>query len=111
MAISKIEYGKALRPSTVELMAKIDEVIDAVNAGGGSVPPEITEAITNLQAAVTTLQNDLGTAQGNITNMGNSINELETVQASHTTDLTKINNSLYTPLQPDDTIDETTPGA
>lgn len=110
MAIEPIEYGKALRPSTVELMAKIDEVITAVNNGGGDVPESLLQDVETLKSNMATAQTDISNLQGSMTNVQNSINSIEGEVASASADITKINNSLYTPLTPDDTID-TTPSA
>lgn len=95
-AIKSIEFGKNLRPSTVEAIKKINEVITAVNAFNPSDIDALQTQVGNLQSSVTKLTSDVTTANGNIT-------KLKSTTASHTTDIDKIKVTLYTPLSAEDT--------
>lgn len=94
-AIKPIEFGKNLRPSTVEAIKKINEVITALNTLNPSEVAALQVQVGNLQSSVTQLTSDVKTAKGNIT-------ALQSTAASHTTDIDKIKVTLYTPLSAED---------
>lgn len=95
-AIEPIEFGKNLRPSTVESIKKINEVITALNTLDPSKVDALQTQVGNLQSSVTQLTSDVTTAKDDIT-------ELQSTAASHTTDIDKIKITLYTPLSAEDT--------
>lgn len=91
MAIDKIAFGKNLRPSTIDVMNKVNEVIDALNNTDASEIEHIKSDIetlkqtdTNLSAQITELQ------------------ELEPRVKANEDDLENVKITLYTPLQSDE---------
>lgn len=96
MAITALKFGKTLRPTTVELVTKLNETIAAVNALN---PTAITQ-LSNDVAALKTTTNDLSTK---VTTNTGSIATLTQTQASHTQDIDKMKVTLYTPLANPDT--------
>ena len=101
MAIAALEFGKTLRPSTVELINKMNETIAAVNA----LNPAAVEQLTNDVASLKTTTNGLTTK---VTTNTNNIAALTQTQTSHTQDIDKMKVTLYTPLASPDT-DPSTP--
>lgn len=101
MAIAALEFGKTLRPSTVELINKMNETIAAVNA----LNPAAVEQLTNDVASLKTTTNGLTTK---VTTNTNNIVALTQTQTSHTQDIDKMKVTLYTPLASPDT-DPSTP--
>ena len=99
MTITPIEFGKNLRPSTVDAINKINEVITAVNQLQPSEIEQIQEDVSTLQTQmstangnITTLQTQMSTANGNITTLQSGV-------ATNTEDITNIKTTLYTPLE------------
>ena len=88
MAITSIEFGKNLRPSTVDALNKINEVIAALNQ---LQPSEIDQ----LQSDVSTLKSQMSTANGNISTLKSGV-------TANTDDITNIKKTLYTPLKSDE---------
>lgn len=101
MAIAALEFGKTLRPSTVELINKMNETIAAVNA----LNPAAVEQLTQDVATLKTTTSGLTTK---VTTNTNSIATLTQTQTSHTQDIDKMKVTLYTPLASPDT-DPSTP--
>lgn len=77
MTITELTFGKTLRPTTVELVTKLNETIAAVNALN---PAAVTQLSKDVQALKTTTD-DLTTKV--TANTGN-ITTLTQTQASHT---------------------------
>lgn len=96
MAISELKFGKTLRPSTVELINKMNETIAAVNA----LNPAAVEQLTQDVASLKTTTSDLTTK---VTTNTSSIATLTQTQTSHTQDIDKMKVTLYTPLASPDT--------
>lgn len=96
MAIAALEFGKTLRPSTVELINKMNETIAAVNA----LNPAAVEQLTSDVAALKTTTSGLTTK---VTTNTESIATLTQTQTSHTQDIDKMKVTLYTPLASPDT--------
>lgn len=99
MAITPIEFGENLRPSTVSTMKKLNEVIAAVNQ---LQPSEIDQ----LQSDVSTLQTQMSTANGNISTLQSQMStangNISTLQAgvsNNTDDISNIKTTLYTPIE------------
>ena len=88
MPITNVQFGSNLRPSTVDVMNKLNEVIDVVNTLSSS---DHSSDIKALQTRVTNVET---TASANSTAIGT----LQTTVGDHSTDLTQIKNTLYTPL-------------
>lgn len=101
MAIAALEFGRTLRPSTVELINKMNETIAAVNA----LNPAAVEHLTQDVASLKTTTNGLTTK---VTTNINSITALQQTQTSHTQDIDKMKVTLYTPLASPDTDPSTT---
>lgn len=96
MAIAALEFGKTLRPSTVELIDKVNETIAAVNA----LNPAAVEQLTSDVEALKTTTNGLTTK---ITTNTDNIAALTQTQTTHTQDIDKLKVTLYTPLASPDT--------
>nr|DAJ72732.1 MAG TPA: hypothetical protein [Bacteriophage sp.] len=82
MAITALEFGKTLRPTTVELVTKLNETIAAVNTLN---PTAVTQLSKDVEALKTTA------------------NDLNTKVTTNTTDIDKMKVTLYTPLANPDT--------
>lgn len=96
MAIAALEFGKNLRPSTVELINKMNETIQAVNALNPTAMEQLTQDIATLKTATSDLTTKVTTNTNNIT-------ALTQTQTSHTQDIDKMKVTLYTPLASPDT--------
>lgn len=96
MAVTPIEFGKTLRPTTVELVKKLNETIEAVNA----LNPSSVDQLSKDVAALKETTSDLS---GKVTKNTDDINTLTQTQESHTEDIDKMKVTLYTPLQSTDT--------
>lgn len=96
MAITALEFGKTLRPTTVELVTKLNETIAAVNA----LNPE---AVTQLSKDVQALKTTTTDLTSKVTANTGSITTLTETQTSHTQDIDKMKVTLYTPLANPDT--------
>lgn len=94
--IETIKFGKNLRPTTVESVNKINELVAAVNSIDAAKIATLQTDISNLKATVNT-----HTSQINAANSG--ISELKETTKGHTTDIDKIKVTLYTPLAADET--------
>lgn len=96
MAITALKFGKTLRPTTVELVTKLNETIAAVNA----LDPT---AVTQLSKDVQTLKETTTDLTSKIAVNTESIATLTQTQTSHTQDIDKMKVTLYTPLANPDT--------
>lgn len=96
MAVTPIEFGKTLRPTTVELVKKLNETITAVNA----LNPD---SVTQLSRDVETLKTTASDLTSKVTANTGNIATLTQTQESHTEDIDKMKVTLYTPLQSTDT--------
>lgn len=96
MAITALEFGKTLRPTTVEVVTKLNETIAAVNALNPA-------AVTQLSKDVATLKTTTSDLSTKVTANTESIATLTQKQASHTQDIDKMKVTLYTPLANPDT--------
>ena len=89
--IEAIKFGKNLRPTTVEAINKINELIEAVNQFNSAGIDTLRADVGNLKTTVATHTSQIDTANSNI-------NELKQTASAHTTDIDKIKVTLYTPL-------------
>lgn len=96
MAIAALEFGKTLRPSTVELINKMNETIAAVNALNPAAVEQLTSDVATLKTTTSGLTTKVNTNTENIT-------ALTQTQTSHTQDIDKMKVTLYTPLASPDT--------
>lgn len=96
MAIAALEFGKTLRPSTVELIKKMNETIAAVNALNPAAVEQLTQDVATLKTTTSGLTTKVTTNTNNIT-------ALTQTQTSHTQDIDKMKVTLYTPLASPDT--------
>ena len=55
MAITALEFGKTLRPTTVELVTKLNETIAAVNALNPEAVTQLSKDVIALKATTTDL--------------------------------------------------------
>lgn len=101
MAITALEFGKTLRPTTVELVTKLNETIAAVNALNPAAVTQLSKDV----AALKTTTSDLNTK---VTTNTGSIATLTQTQTAHTQDIDKMKVTLYTPLANPD-IDPSNP--
>ncbi len=93
--IQPLQFGKNLRPSTVDSMNKINEIVTAVNQLN---PTEID----TLQSKVSTLESKTTQLESTVTQNGSDIDTLQAETASLTTDMEKVKVTLYTPLSTND---------
>lgn len=91
MAIAQIEFGKNLRPTTVELVKKVNETIAAIN---NFDPSAVEQLITD----VNTLKQSTAATDKKVQQNTTNITSLQTKQLEHTTDIDKMKVTLYTPL-------------
>lgn len=96
MAVTTIEFGKELRPTTVELVKKLNETITAVNALNPDSVAQLSQDVKTLKATASDLTSKVTKNSGDIT-------ALKQTQGSHTEDIDKMKVTLYTPLQSTDT--------
>lgn len=96
MTVTQLRFGKTLRPTTVELVNKLNETITAVNALNPDVVAQLSRDVDTLKATATDLSSKVTENTGNIT-------ALTQTQESHTENIDKIKMTLYTPLQSTDT--------
>lgn len=92
MAIDPIQFGKNLRPATVDALNKINEIIAAVNELD-------TESIKTLEQTVSTQGNNISTLQTQMSAANSSIESLQSTQQENTEDIDSIKITLYTPLK------------
>lgn len=96
MAITALEFGKTLRPSTVELINKMNETIAAVNALNPAAVEQLTQDVATLKTTTSGLTTKVTTNTNNIATL------------TQTQDIDKMKVTLYTPLASPDT-DPSTP--
>lgn len=96
MTISLIEFGQNLRPTTVSVVKKVNEVIGAVNALNPSSISQLTKDVESLKTSTAATDRKVAANEASIT-------KLQTTQAQHTTDIDKVKVTLYTPLSESDT--------
>lgn len=96
MAIAQIEFGKNLRPTTVELVKKVNETITAINSLDPSLVEQLITDVNTLKQSTAATDKKV---QANTTN----ITSLQATQQEHTTDIDKMKVTLYTPLAEADT--------
>ena len=96
MAITELEFGKTLRPTTVELVTKLNETIAAVNALNPTAVTQLSKDVAALKATTDNLNEKVTTNTGSITT-------LTQTQTAHTQDIDKMKVTLYTPLANPDT--------
>lgn len=95
MTVTQLEFGKTLRPTTIELVKKLNETITAVNA----LNPDV---VTQLSQDVNTLKTTASDLSSKVTKNTGDIATLTQTQESHTEDIDKMKVTLYTPLQSND---------
>ena len=96
MDIAQIEFGKNLRPTTVELVKKVNETIAAVNNLNAS---ELEQLINDVNA----LKQSTDITDKKVQEHTTKIDALQTTQQLHTADIDKVKVTLYTPLADPDT--------
>lgn len=96
MTISLIEFGQNLRPTTVSVVKKVNEVIGAVNALNPNSISQLTKDVESLKTSAAATDRKVAANEA-------SIKTLQNTQAQHTTDIDKIKVTLYTPLAETDT--------
>ena len=89
MAITALEFGKNLRPATVELVTKLNETIAAVNALNPAAVTQLSKDVQALKTTTTDLTSKVTANTGSITTL--------------TQDIDKMKVTLYTPLANPDT--------
>lgn len=96
MAITQIEFGKNLRPTTVDLVKKVNETITAINNLNPSAMKQLITDVNTLKQSTAATDKKVQANTANITS-------LQTTQQQHTTDIDKMKVTLYTPLADPDT--------
>ena len=96
--IDKIDWGKNLRPSTVDIIKKLNTVIDTLNSTDVTELIEIKQDIQNLKQADAVMSEQIST-------LTTDYNNLEEKVESNETDLEKVKITLYTPLEQSETVD------
>lgn len=96
MTIDALKFGKNLRPSTVNTMNKVNEIITAVNQIS---PPEIDA----LEQKVETLATNVASLQTNLAATNKSVATNTTNIQTNSEDIAAIKVTLYTPLASDET--------
>lgn len=91
MTIANLDFGKNLRPSTVDAMNKINELVDAVNNMDGG-------DIEDMKKQIATLETKADVATERINNNANDIIAIKQVNTDQQTDIDAIKVTLYTPL-------------
>lgn len=86
--IDPIAFGKELRPSTVDVMNKLNEVITAVNGMSG----------TDYQEEIDTINGKLTTLTGRVDTNTTDIATINETNESQQSDIDDIKITLYTPL-------------
>lgn len=99
MAITSIEFGKNLRPSTVDALNKINEVITAVNQLQPSEIKQLQEDVSTLKTQMSTANGNITTLQGQMSTANGSISTLQSGVSTNTVDISDIKTTLYTPLE------------
>ena len=89
--IDPVAFGANLRPSTVTLIKKVNELVTAVNEVDPSSIGTLKETVNGLSTNVTTLQSQMVTANSNIAQNTSGVADLNT-------DMDKVKVTLYTPL-------------
>lgn len=88
MAIDKLSFGKNLRPSTVDVMNKVNEIIDTVNSSDLSELDTVKQDIEQLK-----------TTDNNLSQQIENLNKLEPRVSQNESDLENVKITLYTPLE------------
>lgn len=91
MAITPIEFGKNLRPSTVDAMNKINEIIAQVNELDPGNISQLTSDVSTLKTQMSTANSNISTLQTNYSSMNGTLTETQQ-------DVDDIKVTLYTPL-------------
>lgn len=91
MAIEKLDFGKNLRPSTVETMNKVNEVIGTVNTIDVSAINQLQKDVASLTTNLNNLTSRVSTNETNIKANSDNI-------TTNTNDISDIKVTLYTPL-------------
>lgn len=89
--IEPVAFGANLRPSTVTLIKKVNELVTAVNNVDPASLDSLKETVGTLSTNVTTLQSQMTTANNNIDQNTSDIADIKT-------DMDKVKVTLYTPL-------------
>lgn len=92
MAVQPVAFGKNLRPSTVDVMNKLNEVISALNSID-------SEGIGTLKADIEALKVSDANQSAQIGNLQTSLDSLEPRVAANESDVRDIKVTLYTPLE------------
>lgn len=92
VAIDKIAFGKQLRPSTVDSLNKINEIIDAVNG----------MTSTDYQGEIDAINSKLGTLTTRVDTATSDITQIKSTNESQQSDIDDIKVTLYTPLEQDE---------
>lgn len=95
MPIQNIVFGKNLRPSTVDALNKINELVAAVNAVD-------TASIAQIKADTANLKTIVESHTSNISQLKTDTSGLKKITSEQTADIDKIKVTLYTPLSADD---------
>ena len=90
--IEPIAFGKQLRPSTVDVMNKLNEVITTVNGMSS----------TDYQGEIDAINAKLTTLTGRVDTNTTDITGIKTTNEAQQSDIDDIKVTLYTPLEQDE---------
>lgn len=90
--IEPMTKDKVVRPSLIDSVDKINEIVTAVNLLD---PAEIE----SLDTRVSTLETSLAGISTRIDGIANSISTINSTLTTHQTDIDRIKTTLYTPLE------------
>ena len=99
MAITPIEFGKNLRPSTVDALNKINEMITVVNRLQPSEIDQLQKDVSTLQSQMSTATGNISTLQSQMSTATGNISTLQIGVTANTNDITSIKTTLYSPLE------------
>lgn len=98
MAVNPIEFGENLRPSTVTVIKKINEIIPVLNSLDPGDISQIQQDVTTLKGQMSTATSNISTLQTQMGTANSNINNLQSTTGSLTSDMADVKTTLYTPL-------------
>ena len=98
MAVNPIEFGENLRPSTVTVIKKINEMIPVLNSLDPGDISQIEQDVNTLKGQMSTANSNISTLQTQMGTANTNINNLQSTTTSLTSDMGDVKTTLYTPL-------------
>lgn len=98
-SIHPIEFGKNLRPSTVDALNKINEIITVVNELNPDNIEQLTADVAALTIDVERLESSVSQLTSSVGTNASNIAALTSATNANTEDVEAIKLTLYTPLE------------